>query len=136
VGAQPHAGAGRVPAEFLRDEHGSFDAFGHGVHELRRQENRASATGMFDGMQYIGGAAVGIGMGWVLEHFGWGTWGPSMIGFSLVGSVLMLQLWDAVPNGKGGHYLSGKSVKICGIRDLFQSSMIAGRHGLDRLSRF
>jgi OPA family glycerol-3-phosphate transporter-like MFS transporter len=63
----------------------------------------ASATGMFDGMQYIGGAAVGAGMGWMLERFGWGAWGPSMIGFSAVGAILMLKLWNVVPKGRGGH---------------------------------
>ena len=64
----------------------------------------ASATGMFDGMQYIGGAAVGLGMGSMLEHFGWGTWGPSMIGFSVIGAVLMIKLWNAVPAKSGsGH---------------------------------
>jgi OPA family glycerol-3-phosphate transporter-like MFS transporter len=61
----------------------------------------ATATGMFDGMQYIGGAAVGIGMGWMLEQWGWGVWGPSMIGFSVVGAVLMLRLWNTVPARKG-----------------------------------
>ena len=63
----------------------------------------ASATGMFDGMQYIGGAAVGSGMGWMLERFGWGAWGPSMIGFSLIGAILMIKLWKVVPKGSGGH---------------------------------
>lgn len=57
----------------------------------------ASATGMFDGMQYIGGAAVGTGMGWLLETFGWGVWGPSMIAFSFIGAVLMVKLWNVVP---------------------------------------
>jgi len=57
----------------------------------------ASATGMFDGMQYIGGAAVGMGMGWLLETWGWGVWGPSMIGFSVIGAALMVKLWNAVP---------------------------------------
>ncbi|MBI3535165.1 MAG: MFS transporter [Deltaproteobacteria bacterium] len=57
----------------------------------------ATAAGMFDGMQYIGGSAVGLGMGWLLDHFGWGSWGPSMIGFSVVGAVLMLVLWNARP---------------------------------------
>ncbi|MDD5544116.1 MAG: MFS transporter [Acidobacteriia bacterium] len=61
----------------------------------------ASATGMFDGMQYIGGSAVGIGMGWMLERFGWGVWGPSMIGFSVIGAVLMLRLWNVVPRSRG-----------------------------------
>lgn len=63
----------------------------------------ASATGMFDGMQYIGGSVVGIGMGWMLEHFGWGAWGPSMIGFALIGAILMLFLWNAVPQGRSAH---------------------------------
>ncbi len=64
------------------------------------QKAAATATGLFDGMQYIGGAAVGMGMGWMLESFGWGVWGPSMIGFSVVGATLMLALWNAVPGKK------------------------------------
>ena len=36
-------------------------------------------------------------MGWLLDHFGWGAWGPSMIGFAGIGAVLMLTLWDATP---------------------------------------
>jgi MFS transporter, OPA family, glycerol-3-phosphate transporter len=62
----------------------------------------ASATGMFDGMQYIGGAAVGTGMGWMLQNFGWGVWGPSMIGFSVIGALLMIKLWKVVPVRAGG----------------------------------
>ncbi|WNG49038.1 MFS transporter [Archangium minus] len=57
----------------------------------------ATAAGMFDGMQYVGGSVVGVGMGWMLDHFGWSAWGPSMIGFSAVGAVLMLTLWNARP---------------------------------------
>lgn len=62
----------------------------------------ATAAGMFDGMQYVGGAFTGAGLGWLLDRFGWGAWGPSMIGFSAVGAVLMLFLWNARP-GRGGH---------------------------------
>jgi len=61
------------------------------------QKAAATATGLFDGMQYIGGAAVGWGMGWLLETWGWVTWAPSMVGFSLIGAVLMLKVWNAVP---------------------------------------
>ncbi|MBI5648169.1 MAG: MFS transporter [Ignavibacteriae bacterium] len=67
------------------------------------QKAAATAAGMFDGMQYIGGAAVGLGMGWLLENFGWTVWGPSMIGFSLIGAVLMLVLWNARPSSSGAH---------------------------------
>lgn len=57
----------------------------------------ATACGIFDGMQYLGGSFVGIGMGWMLQHWGWSAWGPSMIGFAGVGGVLMLVLWNARP---------------------------------------
>jgi OPA family glycerol-3-phosphate transporter-like MFS transporter len=57
----------------------------------------ATAAGMFDGMQYVGGAFVGFGMGLLLDRFGWGSWAPSMIGFSAIGGILMLVLWNARP---------------------------------------
>ena len=63
----------------------------------------ATAAGLFDGMQYIGGSFTGIGLGWMLDHYGWGAWGPSMIGFSVIGAVLMLALWNARPSRGGGH---------------------------------
>ncbi|MEP7146935.1 MAG: MFS transporter [bacterium] len=61
------------------------------------QRAAATATGMFDGMQYLGGAAVGVGVGWLLDNFGWGSWSPSMIGFAVIGALLMLKLWNAKP---------------------------------------
>jgi OPA family glycerol-3-phosphate transporter-like MFS transporter len=57
----------------------------------------ATAAGMFDGMQYVGGSFVGFGMGLLLDRFGWTAWAPSMIGFSAAGAVLMLFLWNARP---------------------------------------
>lgn len=61
----------------------------------------ATAAGVFDGMQYVGGSIVGIGMGWLLEKYGWSSWGPSMIGFSAMGAILMLLLWNARPKASG-----------------------------------
>jgi OPA family glycerol-3-phosphate transporter-like MFS transporter len=58
----------------------------------------ATAAGIFDGMQYLGGSVVGIGMGLLLDRMGWAVWGPSMIGFSLIGAVLMAFIWKATPN--------------------------------------
>jgi OPA family glycerol-3-phosphate transporter-like MFS transporter len=65
----------------------------------------ATAAGLFDGMQYVGGSFVGLGMGWMLEKFGWSSWGLSMIGFAVLGGGLMLALWNARPNTSvaGGH---------------------------------
>jgi OPA family glycerol-3-phosphate transporter-like MFS transporter len=61
------------------------------------QRAAASAAGMFDGMQYIGGSFVGFGMGLMLDRYGWGAWAPSMIGFGGIGAILMLFLWNARP---------------------------------------
>lgn len=64
----------------------------------------ATATGMFDGMQYVGGFFAGFGMGSLLDRYGWGVWGPSMIGFAAVGGILMLALWNARPRrGASAH---------------------------------
>jgi OPA family glycerol-3-phosphate transporter-like MFS transporter len=63
----------------------------------------ATAAGIFDGMQYLGGSVVGIGMGWLLESYGWGVWGPSMIGFSMLGALLMIPLWNSRPKTSSGH---------------------------------
>ncbi len=54
-------------------------------------------------MQYLGGSVVGIGMGWLLDRMGWGVWGPSMIGFSVMGAVLMAFLWNARPKSVSSH---------------------------------
>lgn len=62
----------------------------------------ATAAGLFDGMQYVGGSFVGLGMGWLLEKFGWESWGISMIGFAVLGGGLMLALWNARPKVAGG----------------------------------
>lgn len=63
----------------------------------------ATAAGLFDGMQYVGGSFVGIGMGWLLQNLGWSAWGPSMIGFSVAGALIMLALWNASPRAKAAH---------------------------------
>ena len=61
----------------------------------------ASAAGMFDGMQYIGGSFAGYGIGKLIDLYGWGVWAPSMVGFAGVGAVLMLFLWNARPRSHG-----------------------------------
>jgi len=63
----------------------------------------ATAAGLFDGMQYIGGSATGIGMGMLLDHYGWGSWAPAMIGFAAIGGILMLLLWNARPSTRLAH---------------------------------
>jgi MFS transporter, OPA family, glycerol-3-phosphate transporter len=63
----------------------------------------ATAAGMFDGMQYVGGALAGYPLGWIIGKYGWGSWGPSLAVFSIIGILLMATLWNARPTGSGGH---------------------------------
>ena len=68
------------------------------------QRAAATAAGMFDGMQYIGGSFAGYGIGRLVDLKGWGAWAPSMVGFAGIGAVLMLFLWNARPQRmKSGH---------------------------------
>jgi OPA family glycerol-3-phosphate transporter-like MFS transporter len=57
----------------------------------------ATAAGMFDGMQYLAGAFVGMGVGYITTRWGWGAWHWAPIPFALAGAYLMSRLWNAVP---------------------------------------
>jgi OPA family glycerol-3-phosphate transporter-like MFS transporter len=63
----------------------------------------ATAAGMFDGMQYLAGAFVGMGVGYITTNWGWGAWHWAPIPFALLGAYLMSRLWNVMPKVKGGH---------------------------------
>ena len=63
----------------------------------------ASAAGLFDGMQYLAGAFVGLGVGYITATWGWGPWHWAPIPFALVGAVLMMRIWNVVPKGRASH---------------------------------
>ena len=63
----------------------------------------ATAAGLFDGMQYLAGAFVGMGVGYITTNWGWGAWHWAPIPFALVGAYLMSRLWNVMPRGRGGH---------------------------------
>jgi MFS transporter, OPA family, glycerol-3-phosphate transporter len=63
----------------------------------------ASAAGLFDGMQYLAGAFVGLSVGYITATWGWGPWHWAPIPFALIGAVLMMRIWNVVPKGRGGH---------------------------------
>lgn len=48
------------------------------------------AAGVIDSWQYIGAGLAGVGLGTLIDHFGWGAWLYSMAGFGLLGALLML----------------------------------------------
>ncbi len=57
----------------------------------------ATAAGMFDGMQYLASSVVGVGMGWVLDHWGWAAWPWVPIPFACIGALLISRLWNVTP---------------------------------------
>lgn len=60
----------------------------------------ASAAGLFDGMQYLAGAFVGMGVGYVTTTWGWEAWHWAPIPFALFGAWLMSRLWNVLPKGR------------------------------------
>jgi len=63
----------------------------------------ATAAGLFDGMQYLASSVVGVGMGYLLDTWGWAAWPWAPIPFALIGAGLMATLWNVTPRGRGGH---------------------------------
>ncbi len=63
----------------------------------------ASAAGLFDGMQYLAGAFVGMGVGYVTTNWGWEAWHWAPIPFALFGAWLMSRLWNVMPRGRSHH---------------------------------
>lgn len=56
----------------------------------------ATAAGLFDGMQYLAGAFVGIGVGYITTNWGWGAWHWAPIPFALIGAYVMSRLWNVI----------------------------------------
>jgi sugar phosphate permease len=48
------------------------------------------ATGVIDSFQYYGAAIALPITGWLIKHYGWGTWYPTMAGFGIIGGCAML----------------------------------------------
>jgi MFS transporter, OPA family, glycerol-3-phosphate transporter len=61
----------------------------------------ATAAGLFDGMQYLAGAFVGMGVGYITTNWGWGAWHWAPIPFALIGAFVMSRLWNVTPRSRG-----------------------------------
>jgi OPA family glycerol-3-phosphate transporter-like MFS transporter len=55
----------------------------------------ATATGLLDGVQYLGAGFTGYGLGWLLDRYHWGIWPFCLVPFSIIGAAIMLKLWNA-----------------------------------------
>lgn len=63
----------------------------------------ATAAGLFDGMQYLASSVVGVGMGYLLDRFGWEVWPFAPVPFAILGAALMTTLWNVTPKGVKTH---------------------------------
>ena len=52
----------------------------------------AFASGCIDAFQYFGAAVATWGLGWILDHKGWGWYFPYLVPFGLVGSIMMFSI--------------------------------------------
>lgn len=48
------------------------------------------AAGVIDSWQYIGAGLAGVGLGTLIDHYGWNAWLYGMAGFGVLGGCLML----------------------------------------------
>jgi OPA family glycerol-3-phosphate transporter-like MFS transporter len=70
----------------------------------------ATAAGLFDGAQYLGGSLVGVGLGRLLDHYKvagqpgaeFAVWPLLPLGFALLGAIIISRLWYALP-GRSRH---------------------------------
>jgi len=70
----------------------------------------ASAAGLFDGMQYLAGAFVGLAVGYITQGAnGWQHWKLWPIPFALFGAFVMAFLWNTMPKGAQSQQKASKS---------------------------
>jgi OPA family glycerol-3-phosphate transporter-like MFS transporter len=108
-GISDHLGLGPIVAAcclvllsfFVNGAHGMIS--GAASMDFGGKKAVATAAGLFDGMQYLAGAFVGMGVGYVTTHWGWEVWHWAPIPFALVGAWVMSRLWNVMPKGKRGH---------------------------------
>jgi len=98
LGPWAPAGCLAVLSFFVNGAHGMVG--GAASMDFGGRKAAATAAGLFDGMQYLASSMVGLGMGWVLDHWGWGAWPWVPIPFALAGALIISRLWDVTPGGK------------------------------------
>ena len=86
---------------FVNGSHGMIG--GAASMDFGGRKAAATAAGLFDGMQYLASSVVGLGMGFVLDTWGWKAWQWVPIPFAILGAALMVTLWNVKPKGAGGH---------------------------------
>jgi OPA family glycerol-3-phosphate transporter-like MFS transporter len=98
LGPWAPAGCLAVLSFFVNGAHGMVG--GAASMDFGGRKAAATAAGLFDGMQYLASSMVGLGMGWVLDHWGWGAWPWVPIPFACAGALIISRLWDVTPGRK------------------------------------
>lgn len=101
-GAGPWIAAGILAclSFFVNGAHGMIG--GAASMDFGGRKAAATAAGLFDGIQYFTSAPfVGIGMGKVLDHWGWSAWPWVPIPFAIAGALFISRLWNARPSAHG-----------------------------------
>jgi OPA family glycerol-3-phosphate transporter-like MFS transporter len=62
----------------------------------------ATAVGLIDGLVYLGTGVQSLSLGYITTH-DWQFWPIFLIPFAIIGILLTLRIWNAIPKGKGGH---------------------------------
>lgn len=99
----PYAAAAMVVllSFFVNGAHGMIG--GAASMDFGGRKAAATATGLIDGFQYLAGAFVGQAVGYITSNLGWQIWKLWPIPFAIIGAVVMLFLWNAMPKGKSTH---------------------------------
>lgn len=59
------------------------------------------AAGVIDSFQYIGAGLAGVGLGKLIDLYGWSAWLYFMAGFGVLGGLLMLVMWGVENRTRG-----------------------------------
>jgi len=97
LGPWAPAGCLVVLSFFVNGAHGMVG--GAASMDFGGRKAAATAAGLFDGMQYLASSMVGLGMGWVLDHWGWRAWPWVPIPFACAGALIISRLWNVTPGG-------------------------------------
>jgi OPA family glycerol-3-phosphate transporter-like MFS transporter len=114
AGAGPMAAALSLVALsfFVNGAHGMIG--GASSMDFGGRKAAATAAGLFDGMQYVAGSVVGIGMGRLLDRFGWSVWQVAPIPFAVVGALVMSRLWNVLPAARAAPPESAPAARAAG----------------------
>ena len=87
-----------VACAFIFGVHGMLS--GTASMDFGGAKGAASAAGMLDGIQYVASGITSVGMGALIDRYGWGAWTWSIVPFSVAGALIMTRLWNAKPGLK------------------------------------